>query len=87
MPPSHIRTDSATASADHIDRMLSDLGANLRRLAQQPPGTPDFARMEAAVHQCFAAAERDMLTHELRRLDVDRPAVRIAGRSAHRRAA
>ena len=84
MPPSHIRTDSATTPADHIDRMLSDLGANLRRLAQQPPAASDFARLEAAVHQCFAAAERDVLAHELRRLDVDRPAVRIAGRQYRR---
>ena len=84
MPLSQICTDAATTSGDHLDRILNDLGANLRRLADQSPATQDFARCEDAVRQLFAAAEREVLAHELQRLDVDRPAVNIAGQRYQR---
>ena len=83
MPLSQICTDAATTGGDHLDRILSDLGVNLRRLAQSP-ARHDFARREAAVHQLFAAAEREVLAHELQRLDVDRPAVNIADQQYQR---
>ena len=83
MPLSQICTEAATASGDHFDRMLNDLGAKLRRLAQSPE-THDFARREEAVHQLFAAAEREVLAQELQRLDMDRPAVNIAGQEYRR---
>ena len=84
MPLSHISSASATPSgADHIDRILSDLGASLRRLTQSP-ADQDFACREAAMSQCFAAAERELVAHELQRLDVDCPAVIIAGQEYRR---
>ena len=84
MPLSQISSASATPSgADHIDRLLSDLGARLRRLTQSP-ADQDFAHREAAVRQCFAAAEREVLAHELRRLDMDCLAVTIAGQEYRR---
>ena len=83
MPLSQICTDAATTSGDHLAPILNDLGAKLRRLAQSPE-THDFGRRERSVHELFATAEREVLAQELQRLDVDRPAVNIAGQEYRR---
>ena len=43
-----------------------------------------FERFEGELHQIMAVAERALLAHELEQLDVDRPAVTIAGQRHHR---
>ena len=74
----------ATQNSDHPDQILSDLGTELRRLAERAPAEQDFERFEGELHQLFATAERAMLALELEQLDVDRPAVSIAGQRHHR---
>ena len=84
MPLSHTCTDGATENSDHLDQILSDLGTELRRLAERAPAEQDFERFEGELHQIMAVAERALLAHELEQLDVDRPAVTIAGQRHHR---
>ena len=84
MPLSHIGTDGATRTSDHLNQILSDLGTELRRLSERAPAEQDFERFEGELHQLFATAERAMLALELEQLDVDRPAVTIAGQRHHR---
>ena len=84
MPLSHTCTDGATENSDHLDQILSDLGTESRRLAERAPAEEDFERFEGELHELFAAAERALLAHELEQLDVDRPAVTIAGQRHHR---
>ena len=54
------------------------------RLSERAPAEQDFERFEGELHQIMAAAERALLAHELEQLDVDRPAVTIAGQRYHR---
>ena len=84
MPLSHTCTDGATGNSDHLDQILSDLGTESRRLSERAPAEQDFERFEGELHELFAAAERALLAHELEQLDVDRPAVTIAGQRHHR---
>ena len=84
MPLSHTCTDGATGNRDHLDQILSDLGTESRRLAERAPAEQDFERFEGELHELFAVAERALLAHELEQLDVDRPAVTIAGQRYHR---
>ena len=84
MPLSHTCTDGATGNRDHLDQILSDLGTESRRLSERAPAEQDFERFEGELHELFAAAERALLAHELEQLDVDRPAVTIAGQRHHR---
>ena len=85
MPLSHTCTDGATTgNSDHLKQILSDLEIGLRRLSERAPGQQDFERFEGEVHQIVARAERAVLAHELEQLDVDRPAVTIAGQRHHR---
>ena len=84
MPLSHTCTDGATGNRDHLDQILSDLGTESRRLSERAPAEQDFERFEGELHELFAAAERVLLAHELEQLDVDRPAVTIAGQRHHR---
>ena len=84
MPLSHTCTDGATGNSDHLDQILSDLGTESRRLAERAPAEQDFERFEGELHELFAVAERALLAHELEQLDVDRPAVTIAGQRHHR---
>ena len=79
MPLSHTCIDGATGNGDHLDQILSDLGRELRRLSERAPGEQDFERFEGELHQLMATAERALLALELEQLDVDRPAVTIAG--------
>ena len=87
MPLSHTCTDGATRNSDHrdhLDRILSELGTNLRRGAECAPAEQDFERFEGEVHRLFAAAERAVLADELERLDVNQPEVTIEGRRYRR---
>ena len=84
MPLSHSCTDGATGNSDHLEKILSDLGTELRLFAERATAEQDFEHFEGELHQKFAAAERAMLAHELEQLDVDRPAVSIGGQSHHR---
>ena len=84
MPLSHSCTDGATGNSDHLEKILSDLGTELRLFAERATVEQDFEHFEGELHQKFAAAERAMLAHELEQLDVDRPAVSIGGQSHHR---
>ena len=84
MPLSHTCTDGATGNSDHLDQILSDLGTESRRLSERAPAEQDFERFEGELHELFAVAERALLAHELEQLDVDRPAVTIAGQRHHR---
>ena len=74
----------ADGDRDHLDQILSDLGTESRRLAERAPAEQDFERFEGELHELFAVAERALLAHELEQLDVDRPAVTIAGQRYHR---
>ena len=85
MPLSHTCSDGATTrNSDHLNQILSDLETELRRLTERAPAQQDFERFEGELHQIVAHAERALLAHELEQLDVDRPAVSIAGQCHHR---
>ena len=79
-PLSHTCTDGATGS-DHLDQQR--LGDGIAPIAERAPAEQDF-RFEGELHELFAVAERALLAHELEQLDVDRPAVTIAGQRYHR---
>ena len=83
MPLSHISTDGATGNSAHLKQILSDLEKELRGLSERTPAH-DFERFEGELHQIVATAERAVLAHELEQLDVNRPAVTIAGQCHHR---
>ena len=74
----------ATQNSDHPDQILSDLGTELRRLAERAPAEQDFERFEGELHQLFATAERAMLALELEQLD-GKYSVYRCGISGHNR--
>ena len=83
MPLSHICTDGATGNSDHRNRILRDLEKELRGLCERATAQ-DFECFEGKLHQIMASAERAVLAHELEQLDVNRPALTIAGQRHHR---
>ena len=53
-----------------------------RRTAHEP--VEDLNTFEQELHRLFVAAEREALSHELSRFDLDVPAVEIDGERYHR---
>jgi hypothetical protein len=53
-----------------------------RREAHEP--VEEFGAFEQALHRLFVAAEREALSHELARFDLDVPAVEVDGERSHR---
>ena len=65
--------ESTTPTA--VERLLQAL--TFRQDATEP--VEDFRAFEESLHAVFAAAEREVLGHELARLDIDMPAVIVDG--------
>ena len=63
---------------------LRRLGEALQALSQRALAAEDFECFEREVHALFVAAEREVLSEELARLDVDLPYVSIGGVRYHR---
>src|SRR5947209_19280952 len=68
---------SETSAMDQLQDFLRQ-----RRAAREP--VQDFDAFEQEWHRLFVAAEREALSHELARFDLDVPAVEVDGERYHR---
>jgi len=69
---SQARLSSETHAMDQLQDLLRQ-----RREAHEP--VPNFDAFEQELHRLFVAAEREALSHELARFDLDVPAVEVEG--------
>ncbi|MDJ0864106.1 MAG: hypothetical protein QNJ82_17945 [Gammaproteobacteria bacterium] len=79
MPVFHSPRKETTTSST-----LQRLERSLLELRSGPKPTKDFAQFERELHALFNEAERDIVSEELARLDIDLPRVEIGGEVHHR---
>lgn len=80
MPVVHSTRKEATAWSPALPR----LEHSLAKLRSRPPGRVEFGQFEREIHTLFNEAEREVLSEELERLDIDLPWVEIGEEVHHR---
>lgn len=80
MPVFHSPRKEATAWSPALQR----LEQSLAKLLSRPQVTVEFGQFEREIHALFNKAEREVLSEELERLDIDLPWVEIGEEVHHR---
>ena len=76
-----LQTHALLSSNTHAMDQLQDF-LRQRRAAHAP--VPDLGAFEQELHRLFVAAEREALSHDLARFDLDVPVVEVDGERCHR---
>jgi hypothetical protein len=76
-----LQTRALLSSNTHAMDQLQDF-LRQRREAHAP--VPDLGAFEQELHRLFVAAEREALSHDLARFDLDVPVVEVDGERCHR---